>query len=770
MSLNVLSIGDCLELTQSMITQNEIMSGKSYMITGKIEINTHVTLPPHVTLIFAGGMIIGSGTLTGNYTRLEASITQIFGADITVDGIWEMDRAYPQWFGARNNIQDNEITTVKDRLNVAAAIETEAERDTAIQAIIDDIKTNGIDSSDAINKAMKLKHAGEVFIPKGHYLITETLHVPYGIVLYGELADYKRNYNLQGNQLADGDYPLGEDTIPSVISKPYKLGTIIRPLNTKLPLSVDSLGTPMTSFTENFTIMINVQKQITIANNGIIDVGYPWKHQYPYSLTTIQNILFSNHWTKTPSIRGIYSSGGMNIENISWIGFVQAVVSNKKLYCDGKNIINCAFNSPTFIHGVYDEDDNLISKIDQKEYYTWDLSGLGDKLFFHRNHTPISGNAGALKLSNTMGAEISNNIINDNILIRYSKGVSFFSNHCENGAQVEVSRSQVDFSNNYFHKGEKPTFLFHDKESNRFHNTMISTITLCNNSVIFMDNETENDPLPVSQTSPFDIQTDGLVSLSIQNTYRYQHPRYSAGNIYTFGLAILKEIWTIVDENTVEFSTAPFTEFNGLSYLLSNNCLIKPKFYLAPNHLVKNTQALQISAQSNSRDKWLIDSGQYAYQVQTIWDKTRLIGTEVEILYKDSETGTIQFECNENSQSVLFPIKVIPSVYNGNQAIVRLTRSRINNFKVVEVPVCGATYLYDNGISIAGFKWEEQYPISLSVNTNISSVHFVGDNVICTGTSCPLYGTWAVGDIVYNTGTTSTNAMWIYTTNGWQAR
>lgn len=60
-------------------------------------------------MIFAGGKISGTGTLTGDNTRLIAPITQIFGEDITVDGIWEMDRAYPQWFGARNDISNNEF-------------------------------------------------------------------------------------------------------------------------------------------------------------------------------------------------------------------------------------------------------------------------------------------------------------------------------------------------------------------------------------------------------------------------------------------------------------------------------------------------------------------------------------------------------------------------------------------------------------------------------------------------------------------------------------
>ena len=94
------------------------VEGKTYVVvpttteTGKnsdVVINRHITLAHNTTLIFAGGKISGTGTLTGDNTRLIAPITQIFGEDITVDGIWVMDRAYPQWFGARNDISNNEF-------------------------------------------------------------------------------------------------------------------------------------------------------------------------------------------------------------------------------------------------------------------------------------------------------------------------------------------------------------------------------------------------------------------------------------------------------------------------------------------------------------------------------------------------------------------------------------------------------------------------------------------------------------------------------------
>lgn len=392
---------------------------------------------------------------------------------------------------------------------------------------------------------MKLKHAGEVFLPKGEYAICKTLKVPYGIVLRGELADYRLNES--NIQLPAGDYPLGGDTIPDDLSSYYKLGTVIRPLNINYPLTVDSDGTPITSFDNNFAVVINPNIHPNENHNEA------WEQEFPPAFTTIRDIQFINFWTATPSIRGIYAIGGMKIENVSWSQFVQAVATPDDMYCDGKTIINCQFNAPTgciFKDFVFEtsveEPEEIIKRFaqDQKEYYAFDLSGLGDNLYFHHNHLGMGEITGGLKLRSSNGAQISCNIINDNIAFYNCKGISFISNHCENGIQVKISNSQTDFSGNYFHKGKKPTFLIRDDYARGSINVQSSTITLQNNSLVFLDHEDESSNLYIGNISPYDIQTDGYLSLSIQNTYRYRTPRNAGGNIHPCGITILKEIWT----------------------------------------------------------------------------------------------------------------------------------------------------------------------------------------------------------------------------------
>ena len=784
---------------------NGTVEGKTYVVVptttetdkdSDVVINGHITLAHNTTLIFAGGKISGTGTLTGDNTRLIAPITQIFGEDITVDGIWEMDRAYPQWFGARNDISNNEFWHLRVACEAAKSTKENplapaAEKDNiekARDAALKNLKAWKVDSSDAINKAMKLKHAGEVFLPKGNYAICKTLKVPYGIVLRGELGDYTNNTITRWitdennklkkdiTQLPDGDYPLGGDTPPDNLTSYYKLGTIIRPLNTNYPLTVDSDGTPITSFDNNFAVVINPNIHPNEYHNEA------WEHQFPPAFTTIRDIHFTNFWTETPSMRGIYAIGGMKIENVTWSQFVQAVATPDDMYCDGKTIINCGFSSPVgciFKDFVFDtlvgNPEKIIKRFaqDQKEYYAFDLSGLGDNLYFHHNHLGMGEITGGLKLRSSNGAQISCNIINDNIAFYNCKGISFSTNHCEDGIQVKISNSQIDFSGNYFHKGKKPTFLIRDDYARGSINVQSSTIALQNNSLVFLDHEDESSSLYIGNISPYDIQTDGYLSLSIQNTYRYRTPRNAGGNIHPCGITILKEIWT---EGVAEPELIPFTEFNDLSYLLSGSSLIKPNFHIVHNHVVNNTQCFRGAAMANNNIVWFLEKSAYHYRMQTIWDKKRLIGSST-LTLGDFNLGEID-TYTKKAQGLLLNIGTNsydgPSDGNGNQVVIRLMRARANGntaYHSIEIPVCGTRFLYDNGLSVCGFKWKQETSIApLTVNTMIQSIHFVGDNVVCKGTACPTVGEWTVGDIVYNTGTASNNAMWIYTANGWQAR
>lgn len=71
-----------------------------YKITKDIDLGHGIlTIPAGCTLDFQGG-IFSNGTLIGNNTKIDNTLKKIFDITITLDGTWELDGLYPEWFGA----------------------------------------------------------------------------------------------------------------------------------------------------------------------------------------------------------------------------------------------------------------------------------------------------------------------------------------------------------------------------------------------------------------------------------------------------------------------------------------------------------------------------------------------------------------------------------------------------------------------------------------------------------------------------------------------
>ena len=134
-------------------TPKATISAGVYVVTQDHTVTTDMTMQEGVTLIFEGGKLTGSAKITGNYTQIIASKTQIFDTSLSFDGIWNIDRAYPEWFGAKPSI-----------------------------------RSKPFDCSIAINKAIELKQVGEVYISRGNYYIKYPINMKYGIILCGEKA------------------------------------------------------------------------------------------------------------------------------------------------------------------------------------------------------------------------------------------------------------------------------------------------------------------------------------------------------------------------------------------------------------------------------------------------------------------------------------------------------------------------------------------------------------------------------------------------------
>lgn len=643
-----------LETTWTEFDPNLTVANTTYVVTLTHVINTNVYLESNVTLIFMGGMITGNGTLKGNNTFLVAPITQIFSSDLNITGSWIMDRAYPQWFGAKND---------------------------------------GItDSSQAINKAINLKRVGEVFIPRGEYVVSSSIMLKFGVILCGEKAWEAVDPNEQNDDIY--------------------LGTAIRPSQSA-------------NFIGDFMILVN-----TLGPNPETAV---WVQSYPDILTSVRNIFFKND--TDIAVRGVLFAGCFEIDHCRWSDFPQAVASAEQCYSDNKVITNCVYSC---------------RKEFSNSYYAFDLSGLGDNLCFTGNLVDLYSTNDALHISFCTSGEVCRNIINSNVKIENSKGITFSSNHCEGlQTQVYISKSSIDISNCYFEKGTLPTLRI---EVNSPYND-ISVINLDNCAFVYYEAyfDSKSGTVEDGNGCLFDIQTDGEVSLNISNSFRYWLKRGLAGKMYIYGLS------------TCDSNNNPIHKFNEYSYMLSTTGIMTPTMHIPLNSIATINRDISFFGMLNGQVYWKRDiNTAYTYQAQVIWDLDRTIINE--------KTSIGTYKPNELREGVL--IGVFGGNQVGNHYYVRFYRSYVQNgiqiAEYVDIPTCGSQYYYDNGDSICGYKWQNGNS-ELNSYLILGSIQFIGENVICRSETCPSSGNWKDGDIVYNMGSSSC-VMWIRINNSWVER
>lgn len=70
-----------------------------YIIQYDYTMTENITIPENCILKFVGGSI-SNGTITGQNTCISAELVKIFDTDITLNGTWNIEDAYPEWFGA----------------------------------------------------------------------------------------------------------------------------------------------------------------------------------------------------------------------------------------------------------------------------------------------------------------------------------------------------------------------------------------------------------------------------------------------------------------------------------------------------------------------------------------------------------------------------------------------------------------------------------------------------------------------------------------------
>lgn len=670
---------------------------------GALEIGSGMTLTigegSEIT-VSSTGWIEGDGTLNGNFTHINAPMKQVFYNGLDVGGNWSNGRIYPQWFGA-------------------VAYDCEA-------------PSNPEYSSDTIMKSAKMAGTGEVFISRGFYILDKPIDLDCGVTISGEPGLYKNdkfgtiliaklNYSQIGWEITEDKSSGGIKNEP----KYDKNGDCV---SAEQPLS-------------NYLFRINIDP-------NKVGLKMKLKMEYPPMCATIRNLRIKNKtypkkfFVFDKLLSCVLAGDSTAFDNVIFDDFGQAVRYVDQ-YLDNKRVTNCTFycNPPEYTGTL--------------KLYAFDMGFLGDGVLFEHNaiHDGIYNKG--LRLSNSGGASVNANIINADVLIHNCRGVDFSENHIEERHTIRINSSQASLRNNFIWIGNSPSVMVHaDDYQNK------SIVTMSGNVFRFIDtvfytriekDKNNKDVIVVEDDMPSneafecaaEVAVDEFSALDISNCFRYWGGR-GFGGTQVSGIHISKM------EGVDAFM--PFDEFNNFSYSLSQRSTISGGFEIDGRFSVDSVPASQISpiAMLNENVLWRGENGEYSYTAQVLFDAPREIGLDaVDISFWEASGSKGNVNVEVNQKGVLINLGKSSGRY-----LLRLVRMRSDDltFKYVDIPICDTTYLYDNGLSVNGFKWTDCDDWNaVVVNSTLECFEYNSGKVrvFASGRLWPIGDGWKKGDVVY---------------------
>lgn len=678
--------GGCLEVTSNVAVGKNcrIYAGSEAL---SLSDDTNLTIGQNSVLHLQRHSVIGSGTLVGDFAQIEAPLVEIFSSTVKIDGDWLNDRVYPQWFGA---------VAYKSCGEASAA--------------------SSVCSADAIERAAKMAVSGEVFIPRGYYRIARTIKLQFGVNICGA-SSIDREYN-------------GVTKYGTVLVSAFDYEGLMSRLQ-KVDDNCESCKE------NNYLIEINVQwveiedemlnKKIIVPRSEI---------EYTTRETSIKNLRLRN--SSLPLLKdigreqaylmyGILSGASLNMDGVTFQHFGQALRFTDN-YIDNKCVVNCTMSEYW--------DAYMLNQDEAHKPYAFNMGFLGDALMFAHNGVSGFVNKGLL-VNNCGGAMICDNIITAESKIRQSKAVDFSSNHLERGTILKIEDSEVTMRSNYFWLGQEPVVQISGADG--------SVVSMDGDAFRFYDSafymsqsdfEKTKDDNGAAYRINADIALDRQSKLNLSNVYRYWGGE-GFSSMLTCGVHVCE--W--MDDGSFGEVLDVFKRF---SYALSRNCQISTGFK-ANMHFeeggLMDVPDPRPYGMLNAGVAWVGDTDVYNYECQLIIDRVRSIGwtadgygmqklqiwngesfvdnvmvnDEIKVDYTDEDDN--QIKTRDVVKGVLL---VIPPIYG----IIRITRRGAGgSLEYVDVPVCGAKFLYDNGVSVCGFPWQDYTRADeITLNKGVDSV------------------------------------------------
>lgn len=696
--------GGCLEVTSN------VTIGKNCRIYAGSEAlslleKKSLTIGQNSVLHLQRHSVIGSGTLVGDFAQIEAPLVEIFGSKVKVEGDWLNDRVYPQWFGA---------VAYKSCGEASAA--------------------SSVCSADAIERAVRMAVYGEVFIPRGYYRIARTIKLPFGV-------------NIRGASSVEWDYD-GVTKYGTVLVSAFDY----EGLKSRLQGVDDNCESCKEN---NYLIEINVQWVVIVENPE--DDAEKWKKiivprseiEYTTRETSIKNLRLRN--SSLPLLKdigreqaylmyGILSGASLNMDGVTFQHFGQALRFTDN-YIDNKCVVNCTMSEYW--------DAYMLNQDEAHKPYAFNMGFLGDALMFAHNGVSGFVNKGLL-VNNCGGATICDNIITADSMIRQSKAVDFSSNHLERGTILKIEDSEVTMRSNYFWLGQEPVVQISGADG--------SVVSMDGDAFRFYDSafymsqsdfEKTKDDNGAAYRINADIALDRQSKLNLSNVYRYWGGE-GFSSMLTCGVHVCE--W--MDDGSFGEVLDVFKRF---SYALSRNCQISTGFKAnmhfeesglmdvpdpRPYGMLNAGIAWVLMYDTGETDnegnkKYEKDVGTYTYECQLLLDSKRGIGwtyddklmmRNLPIWDGEGFVGSVEFDYRkdadgkpEKDKPIAGFLLVLPNVYG----VVRIKRMKSSgaDCRYVDVPVCGAKFLYDNGVSVCGFPWQDYTRADeITLNKGVDSV------------------------------------------------
>lgn len=700
--------GGCLEVTSN------VTIGKNCRIYAGSEAlslleKKSLTIGQNSVLHLQRHSVIGSGTLVGDFAQIEAPLVEIFGSKVKVEGDWLNDRVYPQWFGA---------VAYKSCGEASAA--------------------SSVCSADAIERAVRMAVYGEVFIPRGYYRIARTIKLPFGV-------------NIRGASSVEWDYD-GVTKYGTVLVSAFDY----EGLKSRLQGVDDNCESCKEN---NYLIEINVQWVVIVENPE--DDAEKWKKiivprseiEYTTRETSIKNLRLRN--SSLPLLKdigreqaylmyGILSGASLNMDGVTFQHFGQALRFTDN-YIDNKCVVNCTMSEYW--------DAYMLNQDEAHKPYAFNMGFLGDALMFAHNGVSGFVNKGLL-VNNCGGAMICDNIITAESKIRQSKAVDFSSNHLERGTILKIEDSEVTMRSNYFWLGQEPVVQISGADG--------SVVSMDGDAFRFYDSafymsqsdfEKTKDDNGAAYRINADIALDRQSKLNLSNVYRYWGGE-GFSSMLTCGVHVCE--W--MDDGSFGEVLDVFKRF---SYALSRNCQISTGFKAnmhfeesglmdvpdpRPHGMLNAGVAWVLMYDTGETDnegnkKYEKDVGTYTYECQLLLDSKRGIGWTYddkqtmrnlpiwngdgfvdEVTVRDEFSVSYIDDKQEKTRSVVKGVLIaLPCVYG----VVRIKRMKSTgaDCRYVDVPVCGAKFLYDNGVSVCGFPWQDYtHNAEITLNKGVDSV------------------------------------------------